>query len=167
MLLLPVANHPLAGPILALASTLAGNLFIVGSIANIIVVDQAAQMDVRITWREHARIGIPVTGLTLAIGWPGQWSASFTRDNANGLRVRAGQELTHFKLHAGEEVRTPLIVMQFWKGDRIRSQNLWRQWMLKHNLPNPPSHQWRLVVRTIKRHAQLQLAMLLAEDGLE
>jgi len=36
MLLLPVAVHPLAGPILGLASTLASNLFLVGSIANIV-----------------------------------------------------------------------------------------------------------------------------------
>ncbi len=56
---------------LALASTLAGNLFLVGSIANIIVVDQAAKLNVRITWQEHARVGIPVTLLTLilAAGW--------------------------------------------------------------------------------------------------
>ncbi len=71
MLLLPSATHPLAGPVLALSSTLAGNLFIVGSIANIIVVDQAARFDVRITWRDHARVGVPVTLLTLALaaGW--------------------------------------------------------------------------------------------------
>jgi len=43
MLLLPVATHELAGLLLALASTLAGNLLIVGSIANIIVVDAAAR----------------------------------------------------------------------------------------------------------------------------
>ena len=67
MLLLPAATHPLAGPVLALASTLAGNLLIVGSIANIIVVDQAARLGVRITWREHARVGVPVTLLTLAV----------------------------------------------------------------------------------------------------
>jgi Na+/H+ antiporter NhaD/arsenite permease-like protein len=71
MLLLPSATHPLAGPILALASTLAGNLLIVGSIANIIVVDQAGRLGVRIGWAEHARTGIPVTILTpaLAAGW--------------------------------------------------------------------------------------------------
>jgi Na+/H+ antiporter NhaD/arsenite permease-like protein len=71
MLLLPAASHPLAGPILALASTLAGNLLLVGSIANLIVVEQAAVLDVQITWREHARIGVPVTLLTLALaaGW--------------------------------------------------------------------------------------------------
>jgi Na+/H+ antiporter NhaD/arsenite permease-like protein len=71
MLLLPTATHPQAGAILALSSTLAGNLFIVGSIANIIVVDQAARLGVRITWREHARVGVPVTLATLALaaGW--------------------------------------------------------------------------------------------------
>ena len=46
MLLLPVATHELSGPLLALASTLAGNLFIVGSIANIIVVDAAERRGV-------------------------------------------------------------------------------------------------------------------------
>ncbi len=79
----------------------------------------------------------PGEGVIVVIGWPGQWSAQFTRDEGVGLRVRAGQELTHFKLHPGENVRSPLIVMQFWKGDRIRAQNLWRRWMLAHNLPRP------------------------------
>jgi len=67
MLLLPAATHPMAGPVLALSSTLAGNLLIVGSIANIIVVEQAAQYGVKISWREHARIGVPVTVATLGI----------------------------------------------------------------------------------------------------
>jgi Na+/H+ antiporter NhaD/arsenite permease-like protein len=67
MLLLPHASHRLAGPILALSSTLAGNLLIVGSIANIIVVDQAAALGVRIGWRGHARVGVPVTLATLAL----------------------------------------------------------------------------------------------------
>ena len=48
-------------------STFAGNLFIVGSIANIIVVDAAARRGVRIDWRRHARIGVPVTLATLAV----------------------------------------------------------------------------------------------------
>jgi hypothetical protein len=67
MLLLPVAAHALAGPTLALVSTLAGNLLIVGSIANIIVVDAAARRGIRIDWRRHARVGVPVTLVTLAI----------------------------------------------------------------------------------------------------
>ncbi len=67
MLLLPFASHSLAGPTLALSSTLAGNLFVVGSIANIIVLEQASKLGIIISWREHARVGVPVTALTLAI----------------------------------------------------------------------------------------------------
>jgi Na+/H+ antiporter NhaD/arsenite permease-like protein len=67
MLLLPMTAHALAGPILALTSTLAGNLLVVGSIANIIVVSSAARRGIRIDWRRHARIGVPVTVATLAI----------------------------------------------------------------------------------------------------
>jgi Na+/H+ antiporter NhaD/arsenite permease-like protein len=67
MLLLPAATEPFAGPMLALVSTLAGNLFIVGSIANIIVVDAARRRGIALDWRSHARAGVPVTLATLAI----------------------------------------------------------------------------------------------------
>jgi alpha-galactosidase len=76
-------------------------------------------------------------GVILAVGWPGQWAASFIRDAGRGLRIRAGQELTHFRLLPGEEVRTPLIVLQFWEGDWIGAQNTWRRWMMAHNMPRP------------------------------
>lgn len=76
-------------------------------------------------------------GLILAVGWPGQWAAAFERDQQQGLRLRAGQELTHCKLLPGEQVRTPLMAMQFYDGDWIRAQNIWRRWMLAHNLPRP------------------------------
>lgn len=73
MLLLPLATHPMGGTLLALASTLAGNLFIVGSIANIIVVDAAGRRGVHIDWRRHARVGVPVTFTTLAIAGAYLW----------------------------------------------------------------------------------------------
>jgi Na+/H+ antiporter NhaD/arsenite permease-like protein len=71
MLLLPAATEPFSGPMLALVSTLAGNLLIVGSIANIIVVDAARRRGIAIDWRRHAMTGIPVALATLAItaGW--------------------------------------------------------------------------------------------------
>jgi Na+/H+ antiporter NhaD/arsenite permease-like protein len=71
MLLLPAATHPMSGAILALWSTFAGNLVIVGSIANIIVVEQARFLGVRVSWTEHALTGIPVTMLSLLIA--GAW----------------------------------------------------------------------------------------------
>jgi len=77
----------------------------------------------------------PGEGVILSIGWPGQWAIQFQRDNARGMRIRAGQELTHFRLLPGEEVRSPRIVMQFWKGDWVRAQNIWRRWMMAHNMP--------------------------------
>lgn len=67
MLLLPAATFRGAGPVLALSSTLAGNLFIVGSIANIIVVSAAQSFGVRIDFRTHFKTGLPVTGVTLLI----------------------------------------------------------------------------------------------------
>ena len=66
MLLRPTASGIQAGTVLALSSTLAGNLFIVGSIANIIVVHEAERRDIAIDWRRHARVGVPVT---LATFW--------------------------------------------------------------------------------------------------
>ena len=76
-------------------------------------------------------------GIIVAVGWPGQWAAEFVRDNARGLNLRAGQELTRFKLLPGEEVRSPLIVLQLWKGNWIRAQNIWRRWMMAHSMPKP------------------------------
>ncbi len=76
------------------------------------------------------------TGVIIVVGWPGQWTCGFSRDAKAGLRVQAGQELTHFRLRPGEQVRTPLIVLQFYRGDWLRAQNLWRRWMLDHNLPD-------------------------------
>jgi Na+/H+ antiporter NhaD/arsenite permease-like protein len=69
MLLLPHLKGPDAGLTLALVSTLAGNLLLVGSIANLIVVDLARKQGIAIDWRQHLRIGLPVTALTLAIAW--------------------------------------------------------------------------------------------------
>lgn len=74
MLLLPAAGAtPDAGLTLALASTLAGNLLLVGSIANLIVVDAARRQGVHIDWRRHARTGVPVTLATLALSAAWLW----------------------------------------------------------------------------------------------
>ena len=54
--------------ILAMASTLSGNLTITGSVANIIVVERA-RPEVTIGFREYFRVGLPVTLATLFFGW--------------------------------------------------------------------------------------------------
>ncbi|HET6347277.1 MAG TPA: SLC13 family permease [Myxococcota bacterium] len=66
MLLLPLVQKTQAtGYLLALASTFAGNAVIVGSIANLIVVEQARRAGVPISFWEHARVGLPVTVASL------------------------------------------------------------------------------------------------------
>ena len=54
--------------ILAMASTLAGNLTITGSVANIIVVERAAGEGAHVGFGDYFRVGLPVTVATLAVG---------------------------------------------------------------------------------------------------
>jgi len=83
----------------------------------------------------YFNLQMPGGGVILAIGWPGQWACSFERDATRVLRVKAGQQRTRLFLRPGEEIRTPLIALLFWKGDDvIRAQNLWRRWFVAHNL---------------------------------
>ena len=75
-------------------------------------------------------------GVIMVVGWPGQWKAEFSRQTSEKkIRMIAGQELTHLSLLPGEEIRTPLMVLQFWAGEYIDSQNVWRSWMLDYNVP--------------------------------
>jgi Na+/H+ antiporter NhaD/arsenite permease-like protein len=53
---------------LAMSSTLAGNLTIIGSIANLIVVEGARRRGVPIGFVEYARVGVPLTIATVAFG---------------------------------------------------------------------------------------------------
>jgi Na+/H+ antiporter NhaD/arsenite permease-like protein len=53
---------------LAMASTLAGNLTITGSVANIIVVETAKPV-IQIGFRQYFRAGLPITVGTLLLGW--------------------------------------------------------------------------------------------------
>jgi Na+/H+ antiporter NhaD/arsenite permease-like protein len=71
MLLLPhlAGTGEQAGVMLALVSTFAGNLLLVGSIANLIVADLARQQGIVIDWKRHAVTGIPVTLMTLGVVW--------------------------------------------------------------------------------------------------
>jgi Na+/H+ antiporter NhaD/arsenite permease-like protein len=67
MLLLKVVN--LAGPVtpnvLALANSFGGSLIIIGSVSNIIVVQQARELGIKISLWDFARLGIPVTLVAL------------------------------------------------------------------------------------------------------
>ena len=59
------------GLILAVASTFAGNFIIIGSLANMIMVRQAQEHGVTISFWRHAKLGIPITALStlILVGW--------------------------------------------------------------------------------------------------
>lgn len=73
-------------------------------------------------------------GLLGAIGWSGQWKAEFLRNGS--LRVRAGQQFLRTRLLPGETIRTPRILLTYWRGpDRLRGYNLGRQTLIHHYMP--------------------------------
>jgi Na+/H+ antiporter NhaD/arsenite permease-like protein len=57
-----------AWKVVAMASTLAGNFTVLGSIANLIVVEKAAQRGIVIGFRDYFRVGAPLTVLTILLG---------------------------------------------------------------------------------------------------
>jgi Na+/H+ antiporter NhaD/arsenite permease-like protein len=63
MLLVKLTNvtHPPVAYVLALANSFGGSLIILGSVSNIIVVQQARELGVNISFRDFARLGVPVT----------------------------------------------------------------------------------------------------------
>jgi len=73
LLLVKVTNvaHPAVAYVLALANSFGGSLIIIGSVSNIIVVQQAREMGVEISFRDFARLGVPVTLAAMAglLGW--------------------------------------------------------------------------------------------------
>jgi Na+/H+ antiporter NhaD/arsenite permease-like protein len=75
VLLLQSWPSPPQGPLYALAllSSLSGNLLLIGSLTNILVVEQASAYGVHIGFAEYARAGIPIT--LLSIGFAVFWLA--------------------------------------------------------------------------------------------
>ncbi|HEY3900209.1 MAG TPA: hypothetical protein VGM54_16490 [Chthoniobacter sp.] len=73
MMLLKVVDihQPTLAYVLALANSFGGNLVVIGSVANIIVVQQARELGITISFGAFARVGIPVTLVALGglISW--------------------------------------------------------------------------------------------------
>ena len=69
----PLPDHRTAWLTVAMASTLAGNLTLLGSIANLIVVQGAATSGVQVGFWDHFKVGAPLTLMTLMIGTLWLW----------------------------------------------------------------------------------------------
>lgn len=79
-------------------------------------------------------------GLIVAVGWTGDWKASFELQANGKVRVIAGLKRTRFRLAPDEEVRLPSILAMNYSGDWIDGQNQFRRLMLAHFTPknHPP-----------------------------
>ncbi len=70
--------------------------------------------------------------LIVAVGWSGQWQADVTcPDNAQCV-ITAGMEKTHFRLHPGEKVRSPRMLVLRWDGAPEESNAKFRELVLAH-----------------------------------
>ena len=65
---MPAANRETGWLALAMSSTLAGNFTVLGSVANLIVVENAGREGVPVSFWEYGKVGVPLTVLTLGIG---------------------------------------------------------------------------------------------------
>lgn len=65
---MPVANRETAWLVLAMSSTFAGNLTLLGSVANLIVVENARRAGTHVSFGEYLKVGIPLTLLTITLG---------------------------------------------------------------------------------------------------
>ena len=75
-------------------------------------------------------------GVITAIGWSGQWTASVERGKAGGVRLQAGMQTMHLKLHPGEAIRSPRIMQLYWFGDDPwHGYNQFRRVMFAHVMP--------------------------------
>ncbi len=76
------------------------------------------------------------SGVAVAVGWSGQWQSRFSTLSTDTIRVTTGLQCAKLKLHAGESIRTPRVLMVFWSGkDEMRGPNLTRQVLMSHYLP--------------------------------
>ena len=58
-------GDPIMAYILALANSFGGSMIVIGSVSNLIVVQQASEMGITIRFKDFARLGIPVTIVAL------------------------------------------------------------------------------------------------------
>jgi alpha-galactosidase len=72
-------------------------------------------------------------GAIVAIGWSGEWAATVWRAADGRIYAQAGMANLRVKLHPGESIRSPRIMLLQWTGDdEANSYNLFRGTMRAH-----------------------------------
>ena len=84
-----------------------------------------------------------MNGINLALGWSGSWKFSVEKEilapalgAGKTSRIRCGMRKTSFRLHPGEKVMQPSVLIHFREGKSIRdAQNEFRRFMIAHYAP--------------------------------
>ena len=87
-------------------------------------------------WLPFFSIDRGSTGSFVAIGWSGQWAASVKHHRSGRLTMTAGLESFSARLHPGESIRTPRILVMEWSGDRADAHNKLRRFLLENHTPH-------------------------------
>ncbi|MBI2302420.1 MAG: alpha-galactosidase [Armatimonadetes bacterium] len=77
------------------------------------------------------KLEAPNASTIVAVGWSGQWQAT-VGGAGDELPLVCGQELTHFRLHPGERVRTPRVLLLRAPGDTWNANAQFRQLLHRH-----------------------------------
>ncbi len=77
-------------------------------------------------------------GIMLAIGWTGDWRANFVH-NEGTVAITAGMQKTNIALHGNEDMRTPMIMLQFFSGTQADGHNAFRRLIVKSYTPTDES----------------------------
>lgn len=111
-------------------------------------------------------------GVMIGLGWTGDWACSFKRVESGAVTVRAGISKTHLTLYPGEEIRTPRVLLLFWKGDRQKGHNLLRRHLVAHHLPKPGGREVEAPIGCLswggmKTHNHLKLIQFIRDHDLK
>jgi alpha-galactosidase len=74
-------------------------------------------------------------GVICAVGWTGNWIFSIRNEGDSNLSIRAGMAHTHLVLYPGEEIRTPRMLLLFWKDDILHGHNMLKRHIVLHHMP--------------------------------
>lgn len=73
------------------------------------------------------------SGVVMAVGWTGTWTAEIANENGNSLGLSSGLDKFDSYLLSGESFRGPSVCLLFWKGsDHIDGSNKFRRFLTTH-----------------------------------
>ena len=167
---MPEAVRETAWLALALSSTFAGNLTVLGSVANLIVVERARKEGVTIGFWDYCRVGIPLTLITLVKvrrrrGWPGSGTEEPSLRGAHHCSATL-RPLTRAFIKCYS-----VAVRGSWHGTRNhlaaahRRQPLWRTPSNPRKHPEPPAESRPAVLVVDDQPANL-ITLRAVLDGL-